>query len=71
MSDCLFCRIIAGDEPAAIVMSDDVAVAFLDVRPLFVGHTLVVPRDHHVTLADLPVDPRDLRTVGPGVRRRG
>ncbi len=60
MSDCLFCRIIAGDEPAAIVMSDEVAVAFLDVKPLFVGHTLVVPRDHHVTLADLPLD-----QVGP------
>jgi len=60
VSDCLFCRIIAGDEPAAIVMSDEVAVAFLDVKPLFVGHTLVVPRDHHVTLADLPLD-----QVGP------
>ena len=60
MSDCLFCRVIAGDEPAAIVMSDERAVAFLDVKPLFVGHTLVVPRDHHVTLADLPLD-----QVGP------
>lgn len=52
--DCAFCRIVAGDEPAAIVFADEVAVAFLDRRPLFVGHTLVVPRDHHVTLADLP-----------------
>lgn len=41
-------------------MADEVAVAFLDIRPLFVGHTLVVPREHHVTLADLPVS-----QVGP------
>ncbi len=56
---CVFCRIIAGDEPAHVVFSDDVAVAILDVRPLFVGHTLVMPRDHHETLADLPVDAID------------
>ena len=54
MSDCLFCRIIDGSEPASIVMVDDHAAAFLDVRPLFHGHTLVVPREHHVTLPDLP-----------------
>ncbi len=53
---CVFCRIVAGDEPAHIVFSDDVAIAFLDVRPLFVGHTLVLPRDHHETLADLPLE---------------
>ncbi len=53
---CVFCRIVAGDDPAHIVFSDDVAIAFLDVRPLFVGHTLVLPRDHHETLADLPLD---------------
>ncbi len=56
VAHCVFCRIIAGTEPAAVVFDDDVAIAFLDRRPLFVGHTLVVPRDHHVTLADLPVD---------------
>jgi histidine triad (HIT) family protein len=53
---CVFCQIVAGDEPAHVVFSDDVAVAILDVRPLFVGHTLVMPREHHETLADLPVD---------------
>lgn len=56
---CVFCRIIAGDQPAHVVFSDDFAVAILDVRPLFVGHTLVMPRDHHETLADLPVDAVD------------
>jgi histidine triad (HIT) family protein len=51
---CLFCRIVAGEEPAQIVLDDDVCLAFLDVRPLFHGHTLLVPREHHETLADLP-----------------
>lgn len=51
---CLFCRIVAGDEPAHEVYADADTVAFLDIRPLFPGHVLVVPRRHHVTLADLP-----------------
>lgn len=45
---------MAGREPAATVLDDDHAVAFLDVRPVFPGHTLLVPRSHHETLADLP-----------------
>jgi histidine triad (HIT) family protein len=53
---CLFCRIIAGDEAAHFVFADETAVAFLDVRPLFPGHILLVPRAHHETLADLPVE---------------
>jgi histidine triad (HIT) family protein len=57
---CLFCRIAAGAEPAHIVLNDDRCVAFLDVRPLFPGHTLLVPREHHETLADLPIE-----RVGP------
>ncbi len=57
---CAFCAIVAGDEPAHVVLDDDAAVAFLDVRPLFPGHVLLVPREHHETLVDLPpeqVDP--------------
>ena len=50
----MFCAIVAGDEPAHVVYSDDVVLAFLDVRPLFPGHTLLVPREHVVTLPDLP-----------------
>ena len=50
---CVFCRIVAGHEPAQEVLRDEVAVAFLDVRPLFPGHVLVVPRPHVVTLPDL------------------
>lgn len=52
--DCLFCSIVAGETPAETVFEDDISVAFLDVRPVFVGHTLLVPRDHHETLGDLP-----------------
>jgi len=51
---CVFCQIIARELPASIVFEDDDHVAFLDARPLFEGHTLVVPRTHVVTLADLP-----------------
>lgn len=53
-ADCLFCRIVAGEESAHVVLDDGLCLAFLDVRPLFHGHTLLVPRDHHETLADLP-----------------
>jgi len=51
---------VAGDEPAHLVLSDGECVAFLDVRPLFDGHVLLVPREHHETLADLPPE-----RVGP------
>lgn len=54
--DCPFCRIVAGEEPAEIVFSDEISLAFLDVRPLFAGHSLLVPREHHETLADLPAE---------------
>jgi len=52
--DCLFCEIVAGKRDAHVVLSDDVSLGFLDHRPLFAGHTLVVPRDHHEALWDLP-----------------
>ncbi|WP_117215797.1 HIT family protein [Allorhizocola rhizosphaerae] len=54
MTDCLFCAIAAGDKPGFMVHSDDEVAAFLDVRPVFKGHVLVVPRAHVATLADLP-----------------
>jgi histidine triad (HIT) family protein len=58
-SQCLFCAIVAGEVDAGIVWSDDDFVAFLDIRPLFKGHTLLVPREHVVTLPDLPAGLRD------------
>lgn len=54
MSDCIFCEIVAGRRPAHVVLDDDEAMAFLDVRPVFKGHTLLVPRQHWETLYDLP-----------------
>lgn len=53
-ADCVFCSIVAGDTAAHVVASDDATLAFLDVRPVFPGHVLLVPRAHHETLADLP-----------------
>ena len=52
--DCVFCRIVAGEVPAHWVYEDPVTVAFLDARPVFKGHVLVVPRQHYETLGDLP-----------------
>jgi len=49
----VFCAIVAGEEPAEVVHHDEVAVAFLDRRPLFPGHVLVVPAGHVVTLPEL------------------
>lgn len=54
MSSCLFCEIVAGERAAFVVHSDEVAVSFLDTRPVFKGHVLVVPRAHFTTLTDLP-----------------
>ncbi|SEK89977.1 HIT family protein [Nonomuraea pusilla] len=53
MGTDLFCEIVAGERQAHLVRSDEVAVAFLDTRPVFKGHVLVVPRLHVETLADL------------------
>jgi histidine triad (HIT) family protein len=51
---CLFCRIAADDVPAHKVLDGERFVAFLDIRPLFHGHVLLVPREHHETLWHLP-----------------
>ena len=57
--DCLFCSIVAGETTGALVLSDDDFVGFLDIRPLFKGHVLLVPREHVETLPDLPAPLRD------------
>jgi histidine triad (HIT) family protein len=54
IDNCLFCRIVSGELPATVVYEDENSLAFLDHRPLFHGHTLLVPREHVETLADLP-----------------
>ena len=57
---CLFCEIISGEVNATVVFQDEISVAFLDHRPLFPGHCLLVPRNHIETLGDLPTE-----LVGP------
>ena len=67
MSDCLFCKIIAGQIPGAMVYQDDTLVAFKDINPQAPMHVLVVPRRHIATLNDLT--PADDALVGEMARR--
>ena len=53
---CVFCGIVAGQTKAHLVLETDETLAFLDARPVFKGHTLLVPRRHVATLPDLPAD---------------
>jgi len=64
---CVFCDIVAGRRPASIVLRDPAAVGFLDARPVFKGHVLVVPPAHVETLGDLP--PVDLGPFFGAVQR--
>jgi histidine triad (HIT) family protein len=71
--DCRFCAIVAGETDAHVVFEDELTLAFLDIRPLFPGHTLLVPREHHEALWDLPeelVEPyfANVRTLARAVR---
>jgi histidine triad (HIT) family protein len=59
VADCVFCSIIAGEAEADLVLDEPGLVAFLDRRPVFKGHVLLVPRTHVVTLPDLPAGERD------------
>ena len=67
MTGCLFCRIIAGEIPAAIVYQDDRIVALKDVNPQAPTHVLIIPRRHIATLNDLTGE--DDATVGEMIRR--
>ena len=72
--DCAFCAVAAGDGDAAIVDAGEHTVAFLDHRPLFPGHVLLIPREHHETIEDLPptlVEPlfAEARRIAGAVRR--
>jgi len=53
---CVFCQVIAGRRGATKIVDDDLVVAFLDTAPVFKGHVLVVPREHHETLDVVPAD---------------
>jgi histidine triad (HIT) family protein len=54
VADCAFCQIAKGETDANIVFEDDISLAFLDNRPLFPGHSLLIPREHHEAIWDLP-----------------
>ncbi|GIE28838.1 hydrolase [Actinoplanes italicus] len=56
MADCVFCGIVSGSVPAFTVATSPAGIAFLDIRPVFKGHVLVIPRPHIVTLPSLPVE---------------
>jgi len=58
MSDpnCIFCQIIRGHAPASLVYDDDKVIAFMSNRPVNVGHTLVVPKEHYVNIYEVPED---------------
>ena len=57
---CSFCAIAAKEKPAVLVLEEEEMIAFLDYRPLFWGHSLLIPRRHYETMADLPA-----RLIGP------
>lgn len=59
-TNCIFCHVLTREKLAAVVFEDDISLAFLDHRPLFPGHCLLVPKQHFETLRDLPLD-----LVGP------
>lgn len=68
MGDCLFCRIVEGEIPSRRVYEDDTVIAFLDINPWQLGHTLVIPRRHVV---DALADGSALAEVAPAVHTVG
>ncbi len=63
MSECIFCQIAHGELPSHTVYEDDAVMAFLDANPLVEGHTLVIPKTHYETTAEMP------EAVGAGIGR--
>ncbi len=71
-TDCIFCKIVAGEIPCYKVYEDEHVLSFLDIGPLSKGHTLVIPKHHCVTLDEIPVEQmaavgRLLPKLGPAV----
>jgi histidine triad (HIT) family protein len=56
MADCIFCKIVAREEPAHIVYEDEQVLAFLDIHPVRAGHTLIVPKTHYAYFEDMPAE---------------
>ena len=73
MSDCIFCKIVAGDIPSTKIYEDDASLAFLDIRPVNPGHTLVIPKAHYRNILDIPEEifadvARTIKKVAPAVK---
>lgn len=51
---CIFCKIVRKQAPSSIIYEDETVLGFLDIRPLNMGHTLVIPKDHYVDIFDIP-----------------
>jgi|ERR1022692_373024 histidine triad (HIT) family protein len=66
-SDCIFCKIVAGELPATIVDEDEHTLAFMDINPATRGHALVIPRTHAEDL--LSIEPDELKAVVVAARR--
>ncbi|HFI0237139.1 TPA: HIT family protein [Streptococcus suis] len=56
MSDCIFCKIVAGEIPASKVYEDDHVLAFLDITQVTKGHTLVIPKKHYRNVLDMDAE---------------
>jgi histidine triad (HIT) family protein len=54
--NCIFCKIVSKEAPASLVYEDDKVLAFMDIRPVNVGHTLVIPKQHYVDIYDAPAE---------------
>jgi histidine triad (HIT) family protein len=67
MTDCIFCKIAAGELPATVIASDERALAVMDINPATRGHALVIPRTHSQDIAD--IDPEDLAAVAALAQR--
>jgi histidine triad (HIT) family protein len=65
--DCIFCKIVAGELPGAIVDEDDRTIAFMDINPATRGHALVIPRKHARSL--LEIEPEELAAVTVAAQR--
>ncbi len=66
-AECIFCRIIAGEVPAAVIFEDDTLISFCDAFPAGEGHALVIPKDHHRDIFEMPED--QVAAVGRAVKR--
>ena len=74
MHDCLFCKIIAGEIPSTKVYEDEHTLAFLDINPTNIGHTLVVPKEHYENIFDISEDAlshvfHTVKRLSPAIQR--